>query len=405
EDFMYQIEHKKQKKGIKMYYPRFTKIEHKKQKKGIKMYYPRFTKDTQQYGTILPIKLTNEDIRNTTFYKEYYAYATGVAAPKPKASARKKRGDADTSLTPPIATPTLITTAAPVTRIIAAAKGKQPAKAKSSFDFSKVARTEAEQLKIVLKRSRQETHISQHGGSSTNEGTDVEAQDEGDKNDESDDGSDDGNDDDNDKTVKDGSKRDNGDDDNDDEEEFAKIDEQEDTESGRDDEEVTKSDREDDEEETRQEEEESFDPIPRTPKGSEDEGNNEEDQDLRLNIRNTTVYKEYYAYATGVAAPKPKASARKKRGDPDTSLTPPIATPTLITTAAPVTRITAAAKGKQPAKAKSSFNFSKVARIEAEQLKIVLKRSRQETHISQHGGSSTNEGTGSKPGVPDVPSD
>nr|GFD01380.1 hypothetical protein [Tanacetum cinerariifolium] len=42
---------------------------------------------------------------------------------------------------------------------------------------------------------------------------------------------------------------------------------------------------------------------------------------------------------------------------------------------------------------------------EAEQLKIVLKRSRQETHISQQSGSGTGEGTGSKPGVPDVPSD
>nr|GFD02357.1 hypothetical protein [Tanacetum cinerariifolium] len=39
---------------------------------------------------------------------------------------------------------------------------------------------------------------------------------------------------------------------------------------------------ESDEEETRQEEEESFDSIPRTPEGSADEGNDEEDQDLRL---------------------------------------------------------------------------------------------------------------------------
>nr|GFD42628.1 hypothetical protein [Tanacetum cinerariifolium] len=39
---------------------------------------------------------------------------------------------------------------------------------------------------------------------------------------------------------------------------------------------------ESDEEETRQEEEESFDPIPRIPEGSKDEGNDEEDQDLRL---------------------------------------------------------------------------------------------------------------------------
>nr|GFC71178.1 hypothetical protein [Tanacetum cinerariifolium] len=130
--------------------------------------------NTQQYRAILPNELTNEDIRNTMAYKEYYACATGVAVPKPKASARKKRGDSDTSLTPPIATPTPITTAAPVPRITAAAKGKQPTKAKSSSDLSKAARTEAEQLKIVLRRSRQETHISQHGGSSTDEGTDVE---------------------------------------------------------------------------------------------------------------------------------------------------------------------------------------------------------------------------------------
>nr|GFD31292.1 hypothetical protein [Tanacetum cinerariifolium] len=63
---------------------------------------------------------------NTTAYKEYYAYATRVAAPKPKASARKKRGDSDTSLTPPIAT---LTPAAPVPRLYAAAKGKRPARA------------------------------------------------------------------------------------------------------------------------------------------------------------------------------------------------------------------------------------------------------------------------------------
>nr|GFD42993.1 hypothetical protein [Tanacetum cinerariifolium] len=100
--------------------------------------------NTQQYRAILPIELTNEDIRNTTAYKEYYAYATGVAAPNPKASARKKRGNSDTSLTPLIATPTPITTAAPVPRITAAAKGKQPAKTKSSSNLSKAARTEAE---------------------------------------------------------------------------------------------------------------------------------------------------------------------------------------------------------------------------------------------------------------------
>nr|GFD45715.1 hypothetical protein [Tanacetum cinerariifolium] len=45
---------------------------------------------------------------------------------------------------------------------------------------------------------------------------------------------------------------------------------------------VSESEGESDEEETRQEEEESFDPILRTSEGSEDKGNDEEDQDLRL---------------------------------------------------------------------------------------------------------------------------
>nr|GFB49725.1 hypothetical protein [Tanacetum cinerariifolium] len=46
--------------------------------------------------------------------------------------------------------------------------------------------------------------------------------------------------------------------------------------------EVSESEGESNEEETRQDKEESFDPIPRTPEGSEDEGSDEEDQELRL---------------------------------------------------------------------------------------------------------------------------
>nr|GFD61122.1 hypothetical protein [Tanacetum cinerariifolium] len=46
-----------------------------------------------------------------------------------------------------------------------------------------------------------------------------------------------------------------------------------------------------------------------------------------------------------------------------------------------------------------------VQRTKAEQLKIALKKSRKETHISQQRGSGIDEGTGSKPGVLDVPSD
>nr|GFD08646.1 hypothetical protein [Tanacetum cinerariifolium] len=162
------------KKGIEMYYPRFTKvvIHHFMSKdlsilrrNKINWHYVRddniFStikvvsrhQDTQQYGAILPIELTNEDIRNTTAYKEYYAYATGVAAPKPKASARKKRDEGT---------------------------GSKPGVSDVPYDES-------------------EEEISWNSF----DDEDVDVQDEGDKNDESDDGSDDGNDDDNDETVKD----------------------------------------------------------------------------------------------------------------------------------------------------------------------------------------------------------
>nr|GFD37080.1 hypothetical protein [Tanacetum cinerariifolium] len=122
-------------------------------------------------------------------------------------------------------------------------------------------------------------------------------------------------------------------------------------------------------------------------------------------IRNTKAYKEYYACATGEEAPKPKASARRKRSDSNTSITPPTAITTSTITVGVAPRLTATTKGKQLAKAKSPSDPSEVARTEAQQLKIVLKRSRQQTHISQLGGSGTDERTGSKPGVQDVPSD
>nr|GFC94731.1 hypothetical protein [Tanacetum cinerariifolium] len=64
---------------------------------------------------------------------------------------------------------------------------------------------------------------------------------------------------------------------------------------------------------------------------------------------------EYYACATGEATPKPKASAKRKRGGSASSTTPPtpIATTTPITTVVAAPRLTATAKGKQQARAKS----------------------------------------------------
>nr|GEY27457.1 hypothetical protein [Tanacetum cinerariifolium] len=77
--------------------------------------------NTQQFGALLSIKLTNEDIRNSYAYKEYYAVATGVTPPKPKASVRKTESSFDTTITP--------STAAAGPRLTTSEKGKQAAKA------------------------------------------------------------------------------------------------------------------------------------------------------------------------------------------------------------------------------------------------------------------------------------
>nr|GEZ15296.1 hypothetical protein [Tanacetum cinerariifolium] len=120
----------------------------------------------QQFGALLPIELTNDEIRNSNAYKEYYAVTTGAAPPKPKASAQRTKSSSNTSITPP--------TAAASPRLTTSVKGKQTAKAskaKSLSTLSEVAMTEAQQLKLVTKRSMQQTHISQASGSGTDEGT------------------------------------------------------------------------------------------------------------------------------------------------------------------------------------------------------------------------------------------
>nr|GEV23725.1 hypothetical protein [Tanacetum cinerariifolium] len=129
---------------------------------------------TQQFGAMLPTELTNEEIRNSKAYKEYYAISIGKAAPKPRTSVKRTRGGSDTSITPPTAIATPRLTAAATLKLTATTKGKQTAKApkaKSLSAPSEVAKIEVQQLKIVIKRSRQQTHISQPGGFGIDEGT------------------------------------------------------------------------------------------------------------------------------------------------------------------------------------------------------------------------------------------
>nr|GEX78333.1 hypothetical protein [Tanacetum cinerariifolium] len=144
DDFVYQVEHKDAKNSNEMYYLRFTKL-----------------------GAILHVEQTNEDIRNSAAYNEYYAIALGAAPPKTKASVRKTHSSSDTTMSPPTAAGTRISTSA---------KGKQPAKsskAKGLFVLSEVALIEAGQIKLAIKRSLQQTHISQASGSGVDKGTSI----------------------------------------------------------------------------------------------------------------------------------------------------------------------------------------------------------------------------------------
>nr|GEW70983.1 hypothetical protein [Tanacetum cinerariifolium] len=120
EDFVYQVEHKDTKKSNEMYHPRFTKViihyfmttdPSIPKRNKVNWDYVRddqmFTtiklvsrhQNTQQFDAMLPIGLTNEDIRNSEAYKEYYAVAIGAAPPKTKASVRKTKSSSETTVT------------------------------------------------------------------------------------------------------------------------------------------------------------------------------------------------------------------------------------------------------------------------------------------------------------------
>nr|GEU31992.1 integrase, catalytic region, zinc finger, CCHC-type, peptidase aspartic, catalytic [Tanacetum cinerariifolium] len=237
EDFVYQVEHKNQKKRNEMYYPRFMKviIHHFMSKdpsiprrNKVNWYYVRDDfmfatiklvsrhQNTQQFGAMMPIELTNEEIRNPNAYKEYYAIVTGAAPPKPKASVWKTRSSSDTSITLP--------TVAVGPRLTAYAKGKQPAKASKVRSLSALSENST---------------------------------------DDDDDEGKDGNDDEEDDDKESGDDEEGGDDDQ-------------------------GYDKEASDEEAK--EEESFDPFPKTPKNSKDKGNGEEE--LRLNVGREEGYVE-----------------------------------------------------------------------------------------------------------------
>ncbi|GJU61008.1 hypothetical protein Tco_1238774 [Tanacetum coccineum] len=127
--------------------------------------------DTQLYGAILPNELTNEDIRNSKSYKEYYSIASGAVPPKTKASVKKMQVESGMSKTPPTAKGKRLKTSAKANKPINKKQSAKTSKAKGLTVLSEVALTKAEQLKLATKRSLIQTHISHASGSGADEGT------------------------------------------------------------------------------------------------------------------------------------------------------------------------------------------------------------------------------------------
>nr|GEX98151.1 hypothetical protein [Tanacetum cinerariifolium] len=142
------VEHKDAKKSNEMYYPQFTKVivnffmtkdQSIPRRNKVNWHFTRddhmFTmiklvsrhQNTQQYGAILPIELTNKAIRNFESYKEYYVFASGAEPPKTKAGVRKKQSSSNTTFTmpPQTAKGKRLKTS---TKVDKPAKEKQPAK-------------------------------------------------------------------------------------------------------------------------------------------------------------------------------------------------------------------------------------------------------------------------------------
>ncbi|GKA08987.1 hypothetical protein Tco_0688318 [Tanacetum coccineum] len=113
-------------------------------------------------------------------------------------------------------------------------------------------------------------------------------------------------------------------------------------------------------------------------------------------MKESEAYKTYHALATGKLQPKPKYVRRSSRTKTDD-----VPKPSSGKRVKATTKVAKSGKKKQPAIGLDTL--SDIALTEVEQLKLATKRSLTQTHISQPSGSGTHEGTGVKPGIPDVP--
>ncbi|GJX09808.1 hypothetical protein Tco_0199667 [Tanacetum coccineum] len=120
----------------------------------------------QRYGAILPDYLTNPAMKESEAYKTYHDLATGKVQPKPKYVRRSSRTKTDEAPKPSSGKRVKATA-----KVAKSGKKKQPALGLETL--SDIALTEAEQMKLAIKRSKTQLHLSQPSGSGAHEGTGV----------------------------------------------------------------------------------------------------------------------------------------------------------------------------------------------------------------------------------------
>nr|GEX96879.1 copia protein [Tanacetum cinerariifolium] len=134
---------------------------------------PPFEKEILSFirdlGHTRKIKLTNQAMIKSEAYKTYYAYATGEKTPRPKYV--QKKADSETS-------PKKKPVQAPKgKRLKATAKvpksGKKKLPVQELKTLSKIALSEAEQMKIATKKSKTQFYVSYASGSGAHEGIGV----------------------------------------------------------------------------------------------------------------------------------------------------------------------------------------------------------------------------------------
>ncbi|GJU97898.1 hypothetical protein Tco_1327169 [Tanacetum coccineum] len=131
--------------------------------------------DTQIYGAILPDELNNQEMLDSKAYKEYYAIAFGVEPPKAKTKYKKK---VDEPVTPsksknaPASKGSRLKSPAKVAKTDKKKQRAMMPKTKGLAVLSKVALTEAEQIKLATKRSKKDFHMSHASGSG--DGVDIQ---------------------------------------------------------------------------------------------------------------------------------------------------------------------------------------------------------------------------------------